>query len=176
MSRVTLCALLLLAMSNASSASGLGLRLEGATVWPYEAPAELGNGMGLHLTYDLDTFQISLGGGYAFPGSRVEGPLIIGQLMTQWHPVRQAPWAQELTLSPYVSLGLGIVNFADEEEARLTFEAEDSVRWIHHSEQLMGHLGLGLTYGSPEHLYLCVEARAANHTHMAFVLGAGVRF
>jgi len=164
------------AMTSVSAASGIGVRVESGTVLPYEAPEEVGNGVAVHLTYDLASFQVSVGGGLVFPGSRVEGPLVTGQLMTQWHPSRASAWAQRLALSPYVSLGLGLAGFADEERAGETFESADSIRWIHGSEHLTGLLGLGITYGAAESLLLTLEARAVNHTHLAFVLGAGRHF
>ena len=161
---------------NESWANGLGIRLETGTVLPYGAPEEVGNGAAAHLTYDLASVQFSLGAGLVFPGSRVDRPLRIAQAMTQWHPARTAAWAQRLSLSPYVSLGLGLASFEEEEELSEPPEAVDSVRWIDGNDQLMGLLGLGLAYGSAEHLVLTVEARAVNHTHLGFLLGAGTRF
>lgn len=173
---VALTALMLCVSSGVSAANGLGVRVESGTVLPYGAPDETGNAVGVHLTYDLEAFQFSLGGGFAFPGSRTQEPLVMGQVMTQWHPWRDVSWAQNLSLSPYMSLGVGTLDFAHEEETRETFDDESSVRWVHEGDQFIGLLGLGVSYGVPDALVVSVEARAVNHTHLSFLLGAGTRF
>ena len=152
------------------------MRLEAGTVLPYEKTQDTGNGALVHLTYDLASVQLSVGGGALFPGSQVEAPLLTGQLLGQWHPLREASWLEPLYLSPYISAGVGVVSFVDEEAAVRDFEPGTSVRWVHGGEHLTGLLGLGVTYGPPDDLTISGEIRAVNPTHLAFILGAGARF
>ena len=97
-------------------------------------------------------------------------------MMGQWHLFRGAAWAQRSSLSPYASLGLGTVNVMREEDASDPTEEVGSVRWIRERDQLVGLLGLGVTYGVEGDLYISAEARAVNHTHLGLLLGAGTSF
>jgi hypothetical protein len=174
---VVLSAVILCAMATVSSGVGVGLRLESGTVLAYDSPDTVGNGVGVHLTLDIEQVQASLGYGLVFPGSRVDSALVAGQLMGQWHPFRGGPWAQRTGLSPYASLGVGIVNVMGQEDASDGSQEVETVHWIsEETEQIVGLVGLGVTYGAPGDLYLSAEARAVNHTHLALVLGAGVSF
>jgi hypothetical protein len=173
---VSVSVLALCLTTGVSSGNGIGLRLESGTVLPYEALDEVGNGFGVHLTYELEMFQLSLGGGFIFPGSRADSALVSGQMMGQWHPFREAAWAQRSSLSPYASVGFGIVNLTEEEDASDAAKEVEVVRWIHESDQLVGLLGLGVTYGVEGDLYISAEARTVNHTHLALLLGAGTSF
>ena len=175
--RLRLLALLLLVLSVSSSAQAdLGVRLESGTLVPYEAPAEAGTAAGLMLTYDLGDLQIGVGGAWAFPGSQTEAPLVAGHLLAQWHPLRSLAWFDDAALSPYLSLGIGLASLAEPTAAASTFDPETSVRWMRGEEEVLGLLGLGVSYGSPDLLYLSAEARAVNHTHLGLLLGAGAHF
>ncbi len=171
LSVVALCA-----TAGVSSGKGLGLRVESGTVLPYEALEEVGNGVGVHLTYDLESIQLCVGGGVVFPGSQIGGALVSGQVMGQWHLFRGADWSQRSSLSPYASLGLGLVSLVNDDEPEDPAGELEPIRWIHHNEQFTGLLGLGVTYGVEGDLYLSAEARAVNHTHLALLLGAGASF
>lgn len=164
------------ATAGVSSGKGLGLRVESGTVLPYEALEEVGNGVGVHLTYDLESIQLCVGGGVVFPGSQVGGALLSGEVMGQWHLFRGADWAQRSGLSPYASLGLGLVSLTEDDESDEPTDGVEIVRWIHHDDQFTGLLGLGVTYGVEGDLYVSAEARAVNHTHLALLLGAGASF
>ena len=163
-------------LASPSLADGLGVRVEAGTVLAYDAAQDTGHGALVHLTYDLSSVQLSVGGGALFPGSQAEAPLLTGQLLAQWHPFRGSSWLQPLHLSPYLSAGVGTVSFDDEEAAARDFEPGTSIRWIHGGEHVTGLLGLGVTYGSPTDLSLSGEVRAVNATHLGFILGAGVCF
>jgi hypothetical protein len=73
-------------------------------------------------------------------------------------------------------VGFGIVNLTEEEDASDAAKEVEVVRWIHESDQLVGLLGLGVTYGVEGDLYISAEARTVNHTHLALLLGAGTSF
>lgn len=175
--RGALSVVVLWAMTGVSWGMGIGLRLESGTVLPYEAMDSVGHGVGLHLTVDLEQFQASLGHGFVFQGSRTDSALNASQLMAQWHPLRGGAWAQGSGLSPYVSLGLGLIQPVSDPASSDEADEEERVRWVsEETDHVVGLLGLGLSYGVQGDLFISAEARAVNHTHLGLLLGAGASF
>jgi hypothetical protein len=170
---LTLAALLVATVASAAQAKVFGLRFEGGTILPYDQPENVGNGAQLMLTLDVKDLQLGLGIGVVLPASRTDAALPTGQLVCQWHIWRKADWSRRTLLSPYVSLGVGLAGIDALDESS---ENDAVVRWVDGKPEILGQLGLGLTYGEAKGIYLMTEARAVNLSHGAAVLGAGIRF
>jgi len=169
--------LLLSGVSASASASTLGLRFEGGSILPYEALEETGNGAQLLLTLELDQLQLGLGAGVAMPAAHAEASMPLGQLTCQWHPLKGGPWSSSSRLSPYVSLGVGLAGPSEEpDDDGLGAGSEELVRWVRGRPQFLGMLGLGMSFGEAEGLYVSAEARAVNLTHFATTVGVGIHF
>ena len=166
--------LLPLGLTDPQAHASVGVRFEGGTILPYEAPGEVGNGAQGLLTLDLGAVELALGIGIVLPASDVAASLPAGQLLCHWHPWRGDPWTEDTGLSPYLTLGGGLAgsDTPDDDEGP---EAPE-VRWVSGEPEPLLLLGLGATFGPREGLYLTAELRAVNLSHLATLLGVGHRF
>ena len=153
--------------------NALGLRFDGGTILPYDAPDDVGNGAQLVITLDYKDLQFGVGGGVALPASRTETAFPVIHLSVSWHLWRQSDWVRRTLLSPYVSLGAGV---AAPDNPGDDAETDELVRWVTDEPEFLGLLGIGATYGGSDGVYLLGEVRAVNPTHLALVVGGGIRF
>jgi hypothetical protein len=172
---LALTVLMVLSVASPALANVFGLRFEGGTILPYDKPGDVGNGAQLVLTLDVKDLQLALGLGIVLPTSRTAAALPTAHLTCQWHPWRRADWSRSSLLSPYASLGAGLAGTDALDESDEGVE-DDVVRWVGDQPEFLGQLGLGLTFGEPEGIYLLTEARSVNLSHGVLVLGAGFRF
>ncbi len=172
--RAALLAGLLTASAPATAFAEVGfdLAVAGGTLMPWDAADEAGNlyGVSAGLAFE-QRVRVALGVAGVLPDSRAQALFATWYLEGTWWPLRDL--AGVAGLAPAVLVGLGL---ATEDDLDPDGSTVPPPRWVASGPEVVGMLGVGLTYGPPEGLYLAFDVRAYNTTHAGLTLTAGYRF
>lgn len=146
---------------------GVDLQLGGGSVLAWDNANETGNAFGGAILLDVDDFALGFGLAAVMPDSRLQA-----RFGTYWLEGRWLFLGRDALLSPYAVVGVGL---ADADDFAPTGTGFVPARWSSEMN-VVAMLGAGARIGRATGLYLAVDVRAWNHTHLGFQLAAGFRF
>ncbi len=149
--------------------------LSGGIVMEWANPDQAGNTFGLTVGFDWAYFRVALGVSGVLPASNVEGAHEAVWVEAWGLPF--APLIPDSNAQPYVVVGVGVLTADAIDTPRAPDQIPPpAVRWSPRNPRLLGMLGVGVTYGDVQGMFVAFDFRAYNHTHGGFNLSAGYRF
>ncbi len=146
---------------------GVDLQLGGGSVLAWDNASDTGNAFGGALLLDVDDFAVGFGAAAVMSDSRLQARFGTYWLEGRWHFL-----GGDALLSPYAVAGVGFATFDDFE---LLPDGGVPARWSSEMN-VVAMLGAGARFGRATGMYLALDVRAWNHTHLGFQLAAGFRF
>lgn len=146
---------------------GVDVQLGGGSVLAWDNASDTGNAFGGAILLDIDDFAIGFGAAAVMPDSRLQG-----RFGTYWLEGRWQFLGREMLLSPYAVVGVGV---ADADDFAPNGTGFVPARWSTDTN-VVAMLGAGARFGRATGMYLTLDVRAWNHTHLGIQLAAGFRF